>query len=295
MNHELVMKAFFGSFWAILPEKYEAIRAVLRLRASGGAVNREEIQAVMAARPQRETSGGAVAVLPLFGTITQRADLMTEYSGGTSTESYGRSFRAAMSDPGVKAVVMQVDSPGGSVYGVPELADLIHGSRGKKPIVAAVDSMAASAAYWIASAADEIVVTPSGEVGSIGVFAEHLDYSKFLEAEGVRPSLISAGKYKVEGNRYEPLGDEARAAIQKRVDEYYEMFASAVARNRGTRVSTVREGYGEGRVVGAREAIELRMADRIGTVGDAIKRADRLASRAKPNALARLEIERLSL
>jgi capsid assembly protease len=295
MNCELVMKAFFGSFWAILPEKYEAIRAVLRLRASGGAVSKEEIQAIMAARPQKETSGGAIAILPLFGTITQRADMMTEYSGGTSTESYARSFRSVMSDPGVKAVVMQVDSPGGSVYGVPELADQIFESRGQKPIIAAVDSLAASAAYWIASAADEIVVTPSGEVGSIGVFAEHLDYSKFLECEGVKPSLISAGKYKIEGNQYEPLGDEARAAIQKRVDEYYDMFTAAVAKNRGTRVSTVREGYGEGRVVGAQEAVSMKMADRIGTIGDAVKRADKLSSRSKTNALANLELEKLSL
>jgi len=130
----------------------------------------------------------------------------------------------------------------------------------------------ASAAYWIGTAADEIVVTPSGEVGSIGVFAVHKDMSKALEMEGVKVSLISEGRYKLDGNPYEPLAEEARAGIQERVSDYYESFIQSVARNRGVKPDAVRGGFGEGRVVGARQAIELGMADRIGILEETIGR-----------------------
>ncbi|MCC7371633.1 MAG: S49 family peptidase, partial [Chloroflexi bacterium] len=146
----------------------------------------------------------------------------------------------------------------------------------------------ASAAYWIASSADEIVVTPSGEVGSIGVFTAHEDISAALEAEGVTVTLISAGKYKTEGNPFEPLSEEARGAIQARVDDYYSMFVRAVARGRGVKPADVRGGFGQGRVVGADEAVRLGMADRVGTMAQTV---ERLAGR-RGGAGSRAEDER---
>jgi ClpP class serine protease len=119
------------------------------------------------------------------------------------------------------------------VDGVEELSSEVYQSRGKKKMIAVANAMAASAAYWIASAADELVVTPSGQIGSIGVFAAHEDISKAAEMQGVKVSLISAGKYKTEGNPFEPLSSEARAAMQRDVDVFGEMFTAAVARNRG--------------------------------------------------------------
>ena len=157
--------------------------------------------------------------------------------------------------------------------GVEELSAEIFQARGQKPITAVANSLAASAAYWIATAADELVVTPSGEVGSIGVFAAHEDVSGMLEQAGVKVNLVSAGRYKTEGNPFEPLTEEARASIQGRVDEYYEQFVSAVARNRGVKRSEVRNGFGEGRVVGAKQAVSLGMADRVGTLDETINRA----------------------
>jgi len=177
-------------------------------------------------------------------------------------------------------VVLDVDSPGGAVNGVEELADEMLRARGQKPVVAVANTLAASAAYWIATAADEVVVTPSGEVGSIGVFAVHEDFSAALEAAGIRVSLVSAGKYKMEGNPYEPLGDEGRAALQERVDDYYGMFVGAVARGRGVAAKDVREGFGQGRLVGARQAVELGMADRVATLDETL---DRVARRVAGN------------
>ena len=275
MQFERVLRSVFGEPWAILPSKLAVIADLVRFRAAGGHLTAAEIQdRIGAAVQQRPTAmrGGAVAVLPLHGVIHQRMNLMSEMSGGTSTEMFAQSFRAAMADDAIRAIVIDVDSPGGGVYGVDELAAEILRARGSKRVVAVANSLAASAAYYIASAAEEVVVTPSGEVGSIGVFTAHQDLSKAAEAEGVKTTLIAAGKYKVEGNPFEPLSDEARAELQSRVDAYYGLFVAAVARGRNVTAAQVRGGFGEGRVVGAREAVRLGMADRVGTLDETIGR-----------------------
>lgn len=275
-NYVRILQAVTATPWAILPAKLAVIRDLLAYRAAGGNLSDDEIKARLdaAASPApRGTSGGSVAVLPLVGTIIPRADLLTESSGGISVQRFTRMFREAMANNEVGTVVIDVDSPGGQVGGVDELATEIYKARGQgKRIVAVANQLAASAAYWVASAADELVVTPSGEVGSIGVFAMHQDLTAYMEREGVKVELISAGKYKTEGNPYEALTEEARGAIQSRVDEYYEMFVSAVARNRGVMRSAVRGGFGEGRTVGAAEAVSLGMADRVATLDETIDR-----------------------
>lgn len=253
--------------WAILPEKLAIIAQFLRMSAAGEKLSEEEIQSSMSAGPRVSPKGsGAVAVIPVYGTISRRMNMMSKMSGGTSIEQLTSSFRQAMSDPSVKAVVLNVDSPGGSVDGVPELAAEILSARAQKKTIAVSDTMAASAAYWIASACDEIVVTPSGSVGSIGVFAVHEDYSKALEAEGVSVTLVSAGKYKTEGNPYQALSGEAKDALQSDVDKFYGMFVKAVAQGRGATQESVRSGYGEGRMVMAQDAVKAGMADRVGTL-----------------------------
>lgn len=276
-----VRRAIAEHPWAILPHVLSAMLEVVELRASGLRFTAEEIEQRVGAlgRPERRATG-TVAVLPLFGIVAQRMDLFSEMSGGTSTERFAAAFREVVNDPAVGAVVLEVDSPGGSVFGVGELAEEIRGARGTKPIVAVANSLAASAAYWIATAADELVVTPGGQVGSIGVIAAHTDESGWQEKVGVRTTLIYAGTYKAEGNPYEPLGDEARGAAQQMVDGYYDMFVRAVARQRGVGVDTVRTGFGEGRVVGAREAVRLGMADRVETMAETLARLSSSQRRA---------------
>jgi signal peptide peptidase SppA len=271
--YERILAAVAGSVWAIEAAKLQAILAVLELRAAGGRVSDEEIRAIAGAAQQpMQRQQGAVAVLPLYGTISQRMGLMTESSGGTSTQAFSKMFRQAVADPSVGAIVLDVDSPGGSVFGVQELASEIYAARGPKPIVAVANSLAASAAYWIASAADEFSVTPSGEVGSIGVIAVHEDASGAYEQMGVRHTLITAGKYKGEANPYQPLNDDDREALQASVNEYYDAFVGAVAKYRGATPADVRGGYGQGRVVSAREAKRLGMVDKVETLDDAIGR-----------------------
>ena len=172
----------------------------------------------------------------------------------------------------MKVIVFDVDSPGGEVEGVPELAEEIGKSRGQKKTIAVANSVAASAAYWLAAPPGELVVIPSGQVGSIGVFVAHEDVSKQLDAAGVKVSLISAGKFKVDGNPYEPLSDSAREDLQGKVDSFYGMFVKSVARGRGVSQASVREGFGQGRMVMAADAVDSKMADRIATMDETIAR-----------------------
>ncbi|MGQ0589316.1 MAG: S49 family peptidase, partial [Sphingosinicella sp.] len=209
----------------------------------------------------------------------------TEISGGASLRQASRRLAGALADPAVTAIVLEIDSPGGSVYGVEEFANEVFAARARKRIVAHANALAASAAYWIAAQAEQFSVTPSGEVGSIGVVAVHVDYSEALKAEGIKITYVHAGEFKVEGNPAEPLNDAAQAFIQQRVNEYYEMFLAAVARGRGVGKTTVRKDFGQGRVYGAEQAKAAGMVDRIEPLTELIRRLQP-RSRANQAALA---------
>lgn len=287
-----IMQAIYDSVWAIQPDKLATIIAVAERHASGQKLAAEQVAEIMAAgRRGDPVQSGTVAVLGVYGTIIPRGDMLVESSGAVSTTRIAANLRAALADPAVGAIVLDISSPGGAVQGVQELATEIFAAREVKPIVAVANHLAASAAYWIGVAANELYVAPSGEVGSIGVFAAHQDHSKALEQAGVTVNLISAGKFKTEGSPYAPLDEEARAAIQARVDDYYNAFTKGVAQGRGVPVADVRGGFGEGRVVGAAEAVRLGMADKIGTLEEAIVRAARLARSAPNSGSARANLE----
>lgn len=301
---ERVIAYVVGRPWAVLPEIAEIMVDVLTRRAVGERLPDAELEARIgrpldtqaasaAVRRQEDASGaegGAVAVVPVYGIIAHRARQVQNLSSpaSTSTELLGAQLRELMGDARVGAIVLDVDSPGGTVDGVPELAAEIRRMRGQgKPIVAVANALAGSAAYWIASQADELVVTPSGQVGSIGVFTVHEDLSKRLEAEGRKLTLISAGKYKTEGHPYGPITDEALAAVTAKVDAYYNMFVSGVAQGRGVPVAQVREGFGQGRTLIAKDAVAEDMADRVDTLERVIERlaaGDRPAPRQRTRA-----------
>lgn len=213
-----------------------------------------------------------VAVISVFGVVMQRADMLDEMSGAMSIDTLTKRFRAALSDPAVRGIVFDVDSPGGGVYGVQELATEIREARDIKPIAAIADSLAASAAYWILTAAGDCSVTPSGEVGSIGVYSLHQDISELLKKEGISYEFISAGDFKTEGNPFEPLTEEARAFMQSRVNDYYGDFLKAVAKGRGITIAKVKADFGQGRAFGAVQAKEAGMVDRIETLDDTVRR-----------------------
>lgn len=292
MRRELLLSEFYDTPWAIQAHTYAIICEVLERWASGVRLSAEEIRAavgdapelVAARRAAAERAGqGVIAVLPVYGVLTQRGNVNNVSGpGGTSVAGLTQAFRSAAADPAVGSIVLDVDSPGGSVYGVNELSDAIYQARGSKPIVAVVNSSMASAAYWIGSAADEIVITPSGEAGSIGVFCEHRDTTRADEAAGVTKTVVYAGKYKAEGHG--ALSGEAVQALQDRVDAYYDTMVKDIARGRNATQKAVREGFGQGRTLGAARAVKEGLADRIGTLdqvlGELMQRGRGASARA---------------
>jgi len=260
--------------WAIRPEYAAIIQDILAMRRAGHKFTAEEVQARIGAAPTRtQTKSSAnIAVIPIVGVIEHRMEAMGNISGGMSPDTIARSFRSAMDDPSVTSIVLDIDSPGGTVFGLSELGDEIRAARGKKPVVAVANSVAASAAYWLGSQAEEFVVTPSGQVGSIGVLSMHQDITGMLEQEGVKINLIHFGKYKVEGNPFEVLGEEARASIQADVDAYGGMFHRAVSKGRSVPVEKVRSEFGQGRMVMASDALARGMVDAVETFDDVIAR-----------------------
>lgn len=275
MKFQHILQYVASTPWAIEPGKLMELLAVLAFRVSGQSFTAEEIQARIGGGETKATAStrGVVAIIPIRGVIAHRMGSMDDTSGGTSAERIGAMVDAVAADDTIGTIVYDIDSPGGTVPGIQETAAKMFALRGKKTQIAQVNGLAASAGYWLASQADEIVSIPSGSAGSIGVFTAHQDLSKALEAAGIAVSLISAGKHKTEGNPFAPLSDEARAFLQARVDEAYGQFVKDVARGRGVSVADVRGGYGEGRTLGAKDAKAAGLIDRIGTMDDTIGRA----------------------
>jgi signal peptide peptidase SppA len=263
------LDAILDEPWALQPNVLRQIRAYLAGDTS--------VRAAIARTPAPPRTQGVIGIIPIQGVIEHRSSLLGELFGGTSLESLRAAFRAAVADPEVRGIVLNVDSPGGGVAGVTEMAAEIRAARGTKPIIAIADTVAASAAYWLASQADQVIATPSAQVGSIGIFGVHADISRALEAEGVTATVISAGEFKAEESEFVPLGDEARAAIQARVDATYETFVNDVAKGRGVTADRVRSDFGKGRVVLARDALAVGMIDGIDTLEGVMRRVSRSA------------------
>lgn len=241
------------------------------------AIRHEWLQhAIFAAQPSKSSRlpkvDGQIAILPMYGMITQRASIWQEMFGGTSTQAFGAAYTRAVNDDRIKAVVFDVDSPGGTTAGVEELSDLIYEGAQRKTTVAIANSQAASAAYWLASqvGAGRFFAAPGADVGSIGVFRMHEDLSGALEQEGVKVDYIAVPEYKTEANPYEPLSEEAREFHLGQVQATYDEFVKDVARGRGVNGSKVRADYGKGRMFHAVQAAELGMVDGVRTLPQAL-------------------------
>lgn len=232
-----------------------------------------------------------VAVLNISGGLVSRPMPGMCDDGPLSYEAIRDAFDASMADDSVTAIVMRMDSPGGMVSGCFDLTDHIHASRGTKPIVAVVDDMAYSAAYAIASACDEVWVSRTGGVGSIGVVAYHVDQSGLNEKVGLKVTPIYAGGHKVDFSPHAPLSDDAREREQGEVDSLYQTFVASVAAYRGMNEDDVR-GTDAMTYTGA-AAVSAGLADKIGTFRDAL--ASVMASTDdSPSAIAARESAKAS-
>jgi capsid assembly protease len=284
------------STWLISPEHAERLSArmarVTELPTAKQLNKYREAQAAAQAQALRKVSG-RVAVLPVQGAIEQRGSEISYFYGGFSCDLGEQAIAQLLAAKDVDAIVLDVDSPGGSIYGVEELADRINDARAKKPIIAIANSLMASAAYWIGSSASQVLSTPGGDVGSIGVYCMHVDYSGMLEQSGIKVSFVKAAKFKAEANPYEALSDVARENLQAGVDEAYGKFLKAVARGRGVPVSKVKDSFGQGRCLSADDAFEAGMIDRIVSFNQLMDKLTGGASSQMKTSRASAEVMRL--
>jgi signal peptide peptidase SppA len=207
-----------------------------------------------------------VAVVPVYGTLVQRAGGLEALSGLTGYNDINRRLTAAARDSGVRGIVLEFDSTGGEVEGVVETSTVI--SEIQKPVWAHANGLALSGAYWLAAAADRIYTTPTGLLGSIGVLIMHADRSRIVERSGVVYTPIYAGARKVDGSSLLPLTEEARGWMQSRVDELYEMFTDHVAGNRNMSVEDVRNT--EAGIISAQESVNIGFSDGVMLLGETV-------------------------
>lgn len=265
IRHPHLAARIFNTPLLIHPAKLDAI--VHGLGPRFGLDDPPQPEAYLTPTPKREPGGyrivDGVAVIDVFGVLAHRTRMEADSSWVQGYDGLARQFAAALADPQAKAILLQVDSPGGEVAGAFQLADQIRAARGTKPIHAIAGDLAASAAYLIASAADTLSVTRTGEVGSIGVVMRHVDFSGALAQEGIRVTSIYAGAHKVDGNPYQPLPAGVQADLQAQVDHYYGLFVDAVAMNRSGRISREAVTATEARMFTAQEAVKLGLVDGI--------------------------------
>jgi signal peptide peptidase SppA len=222
--------------------------------------------------------GHGVAVLPVSGSLVSRSRGLDTMSGLQSYRQIGNDFQALMADNSVQHIVMHIDSPGGSVNSLPDLVDQITAARGVKPVTALVDDNAYSAAYWLAAAADEVVVSRTSGTGSIGALAVHVDRSAANERNGVKVTAIASGERKAMLSPDAPLSDMAREQLQAMVDEMGTMFIDGVAQLRGLSAKKVRDMQA-GIFQGA-QGVDQGLADRVMSANDALRE---IVSRYQPN------------
>lgn len=206
---------------------------------------------------------GDVAIVEVVGPLVRWDSFFAFLFGATPLDLIVRSLSHALADPQIRRIVLQIDSPGGEVAGVDELSELIYRSRGSKPIEAHISGMGASGAYWIASAADRIVASPTALVGSIGAV-----WTISKEEEGDRVQFVSAASPL---KRADPESEAGAASYQRAIDRIGEEFVASVARHRGVTAAEVRERYGGGAILAGRDAEEAGLVDELGLIEDVIQ------------------------
>lgn len=202
-----------------------------------------------------------VAVIPVTGPVFRYANLLTEVSGATSTEVLATDIRTALDDPAITAIVLNIDSPGGEATGINELGEMIYAARGKKTIKAYAGGMVASAAYWFASAAEEIITDDTAQLGSVGVV---LSLRKRDDRPGEQSYEIVSQN--APNKRPDPETDTGRAQLQTRTDELAGVFLDKVARNRGIDRAKVNNRFRQGGIATGAIAVKAGMADRLGSL-----------------------------
>ncbi len=246
--------------WALKQNVLKLVSDVYECYLENGEINAGIFENDVSVEDNYRVSEG-VAYVPIRGIITKKPSIFHHFLIPlTSIMEIKSNFKSALKNPAVKKIVLEIDSPGGSVDGVAEFSDLIFEARERKPIVAHASGLITSAAYWIGSSADKIYATNGSEVGSIGVYTILRDFSMAEHNAGITTHFIKAGEFKAMGHPSKPLTDPERNEFQDQVNTYYGFFVDAVKRNR--KMSTDRAlQLATGKVFIGENALKMSLID----------------------------------
>lgn len=266
----------FDEPWAIHAPAMDLIAASVEAHRAGDPLVFDELAGTLsveaqslpldAGRRYTTTTPGGVAVLSIAGPIMPRASALAQAMGAVSAEAFGQEFDAAVRSPDVRSIVLAVDSDGGRYAGTPELANQIYNARGSKPIESVITFRGFSAALYLASAADRVTISPSADLGSVGVIMMHVNQAKMLERYGLDVEFLSEPELKRAGNPVEPLEGKAREQFESRLKALAATFRGDLAKFRGVSEAHVAEKFGQGFVLRAPDAVAAGAADRIATL-----------------------------
>lgn len=257
-----------NGYWAIHPNMLNEIISIYEKHTKHEKIDIKKIEAQIGKPLQKNEQGislqKGVAIIPIEGTIAKKMNLVSEISGGASTQLIERDFKEALANPDVKSIIFDIDSPGGTVDGTFELANMIFNHRGKKPMVAFTDGLMTSAAYLIGAAVGKIFI--SGETvstGSIAILTQHTDISKAEEKEGIKTTILSSAELKKLGNQFEPLSEESKNEITAQLNYLHGVFASDVSLFRDIEIDKVLNEIATGRIFIGSQGIKAGLVDKI--------------------------------
>ena len=257
--------------WAIIPNR---LLEILELYSAHTRREKLDLKAWEAAtgRPQGSQPDpyqvvNGVAILDVQGVLTKADSAWNRICGMTSTQGLRRDLQMALDDRSVRAILLRIDSPGGTVDGTQELADAVFAARTQKPIVAFADGCMCSAAYWVGAAASKIFIgSDTTMVGSIGVYTTHTDQSQAEAAAGLKVTVLKAGKFKAAGHPHGPLSEQDQALLTDQLDHICSIFVNEIAKFRGVSVETVLADMADARVFLGKQAIEAGLVDGVSTM-----------------------------
>lgn len=258
--------------WALTRPMGRVVAQIIARHIAGVDASAEIAALVPRTNVPQPVKGSAVAVIPIYGVIAPRMNLLSDFSGGTTFEALTGQLHDALANDAVKTIVFDVDSPGGSVAGATEFAREVLKARAQKPIIAVAQYLCGSAAYWVMSCATELVAAPSAKVGASEVYMLRDDLSEALATAGIKREVIFAGSVKPIGVDDGPLSDDEKAYIKALCETFYSYQVADIAKGRGVTDSTVRSRFSPGRALAAADALAVGMIDKIGTLTETLAR-----------------------
>ena len=262
-NYGQIVSTLTSTPWMMMPKPLEMMLNIVEAHLNGSVHIDNSVRDTRVKQPPRQ---GAIGVLQLHGPIFPKANMMTEMSGATSLEQWSAEFAQMVNDDSIGAIMLDIDSPGGSSMMIPETAQMIREARDIKPIYAVANTMAGSAAYGLAAQATQLFASPSSVVGSIGTYMVHTDTSELAEKMGVKQTVIKAGRFKAVD--METLTDEAREYMQELVGDINDVFINEIAMGRQTTPDAIRGT--EARIYAPHKAVDAGLADGVASFDEVL-------------------------